>query len=45
MTVEQLKSLAYDQMVLLEQTQRNLQILNAKISEKSNEKPKDAEAK
>lgn len=35
MTVEQLKSLAYDQMVLLQQAQNNLQILNAEIAEKS----------
>ena len=31
--IEKLKSLAYDQMVQLEQTQQNLRILNARIGE------------
>jgi len=35
MTVTELKAAAYEQVVLLEQTQNNLRILNAKIAEKS----------
>ena len=31
--IKELKSLAYDQMVQLEQTQQNLRILNARIGE------------
>ena len=38
--VEKLKSLAYDQMVQLEQIQQNLRILNARISDLQNETPK-----
>ena len=34
--IEKLKSLAYDQMVQLEQTQQNLRILNARIGELQN---------
>ena len=34
-TLEELKVLAYDQIVLLEQTQRNLQIINQAIAEKN----------
>ena len=35
--IEKLKSLAYDQMVQLEQTQQNLRILNARIGELQSE--------
>ena len=38
MTLEQKKVLAYDLLVLLEQTQRNLQIVNQAIAE---DKPKE----
>ncbi len=38
LTVEQIKSMAYDQIVLLEQTQRNLQILNAEIAKRNEPK-------
>lgn len=37
LTVEQLKALAYDQYVLLNQTQSNLNILQAEIMERSKE--------
>jgi hypothetical protein len=32
LSVEQLKALAYDQIALLEQTQKNLQVLNNEIN-------------
>lgn len=35
--VEKLKSLAYDQMVALEQTQTNLRLINQRIAELSKE--------
>lgn len=31
MTVEELKALAYDQLALMEQTQKNIQVLNQEI--------------
>ena len=34
MTVEELKALAYDQVVLLQQTQNNINILQAEIQKK-----------
>ena len=39
-TVEQAKALAFDQLMILEQTQRNLQALNARITELSKEEVK-----
>ena len=39
MTLEQLKSLAYDLIVQLEQTRQNLSIINAEIQEKSKPGP------
>jgi hypothetical protein len=33
--VKEIKALAYDQLAILEQTQKNLQILNQVIAEKS----------
>jgi hypothetical protein len=38
MTVEELKALAYDQIVLLNQTQTNLNILQAEIAKRAKEK-------
>ena len=38
LSVEQIKSMAYDQIVLLEQTQRNLQILNTEIAKRNEPK-------
>ena len=35
LSVAELKSLAYDQISLLEQTRNNLQVLNTKIAEKT----------
>lgn len=43
MTVEQIKALAYDQIVLLEQAQNNLKILNAEIQKRLNE-PKEVKS-
>ena len=37
MTLEALKALAYDQVLLLEQTQNNLRLINQEIAEKSKE--------
>ena len=37
MTLEQLKSLAYEQIKLFEETRRNLQILDAEISKREKE--------
>jgi hypothetical protein len=34
MTLSELKELAYDQMVILQQTQTNLQVINNRIQEK-----------
>jgi hypothetical protein len=34
LTVDQLKVIAYDQLVLIEQSQANLKTVNAKIAEK-----------
>jgi hypothetical protein len=42
-TVEQLKSLAYDQMVELERIQTNLRILNTEIEKRKNEPVKKVE--
>ena len=39
MSVEQKKVLAYDLIALAEQTQRNLQLVNASIAESVKEKP------
>jgi len=39
MSLEKIKSLAYDQMVELERVQNNLRIINAEIAEKSKELP------
>ena len=36
-SVEELKALAYDQMAMLEQTQANLQAINAEIARKTQE--------
>jgi hypothetical protein len=41
LSLVELESLAYRQIVILEQTQQNLQILEQKIAEKQNEKPVD----
>jgi hypothetical protein len=35
--IEQLKAMAYDQIVILEQTQRNIQVLNAEIQKRNTE--------
>jgi hypothetical protein len=40
-TIEQAKSMCYDQVILLNQTQRNIQILEARIAELS--KPETTE--
>jgi hypothetical protein len=37
--VQALKAAAYDQMVLLEQIQRNLALINARIAELTSENP------
>ena len=34
MTVEQLKALAYDEMVMLEQSKNNIKLINAEIANK-----------
>lgn len=39
-TVEQLKAMAYDEVVRLEQAQKNLQILNQEIAKRLEDKPK-----
>lgn len=43
--VKELKSMAYDQMAVLEQAQQNLRLINGRIAElgnpKGEEKPKD----
>jgi len=39
LSVEALKALAYDQLAVLNNAQRNLEILNAKIAEKSKAEP------
>lgn len=39
LTVDQLKSLAYDQMAVIEQSQRNLQALNQEIANRGQQKP------
>lgn len=39
LTVIELESMAYRQVVLLEQTQRNLQILNAEITRRGKDRP------
>lgn len=36
MTIEQLKALAYDQIVLIEQCQNNLRIINQEIQKRIN---------
>jgi hypothetical protein len=36
MNVQELKALAYDQLALLEQTQKNIQVINQMISNKAN---------
>ncbi len=44
MTITELKALAYDEIARLEQTQKNLQIINNRITEKVKEeqnKPKE----
>lgn len=43
-TVEQLKALAYDQMVSLERSQTNLRLINAELS-KREEAPKEPKKK
>ena len=42
MSVEQLKSMAYDTLAIIEQNQRNLQLLNQEIAKKSAEKPDES---
>ncbi len=41
MTLEQLKALAYDTMVSIEQGQRNLRAINEAIQKKAQEKKKE----
>jgi len=43
MSVEALKSLAYDQIVLLEQTQMNLKLINQELMSRKPEVPKEKE--
>ena len=38
MTVEQLKALAYDQIIILEQTQTNIRLINQEIAERAKTK-------
>lgn len=35
LTLEQLKALAYDQLVMVEQSQNNIKVINAEISERN----------
>ena len=42
MSIEKLKSMAYDTAVIIEQNQRNLQLLNQEIAKKSAEKPDES---
>lgn len=39
--IKELKSLAYDQMLILEQTQKNLQIISSRISQIQSVEPKE----
>lgn len=41
MSVTELKSLAYDQLVMIENIQKNLVAINQEISKRDKEKPKD----
>lgn len=45
MSVEKLKAMAYDAVAIIEQNQRNLQLLNQEIAKKSAEKPDEAKTK
>ena len=45
MSVEQLKSMAYDTLAIIEQNQRNLQLLNQEIAKKSGEKTDEPKIK
>ena len=40
-TIQELKSLAYDEIVKLENAQQNLKIINAEIAKKDTEKEQD----
>jgi hypothetical protein len=44
MSLEQLKSLCYDQIVLLNQTQANINVLQAEIAKKEKENDKSPDA-
>lgn len=43
LTLEQLKALCYDQIVLLNQTQANINLLQTEINKRLAEQPKEAE--
>ena len=45
MSIDQLKSMAYDTLAIIEQNQRNLQLLNQEIAKKSTEKPDEPKTK
>jgi hypothetical protein len=45
MTLEQLKSLAYDQIVLQAQVQQNIQLIQAEIAKREKSEPEKVEKK